>query len=225
VCLLVGVACTDAETSQSALQVAAPNTPAAEPSVPNVVPKQAGQPIVAFLGDSIAAGQYLTSEQAFPSVLERQLRTFVLLDASERSDTTADGLRRLPEVLRRKPKIVVVALGENDKSQAVSVRDVEANLREILVQVHAADAQALLLGVSSEPDRNAERTSGASYARELAAMFPRVAAELDVPFVPFLQGVAGRRELTLPDGVHPTPEGHQRIAGHVIGPLRALLAP
>lgn len=73
-----------------------------------------------------------------------------------------------------------------------------------------------MLGVSGEPDRNVERTAGLAYARELAAVYPRVADELSVTFVPYMQGVAGRRELTLPDGVHPTPEGHERMAGHLL---------
>jgi acyl-CoA thioesterase I len=161
-------------------------------------------------------------------VVERELRArgshFVLFNASVIGDTTQDGLRRIDGLLRQKPKVVVVELGENDKSQAVPATEVEANLRAILGKVKAADAQALLLGVSSEPDRSAERVTGAAYARELAAIYPRIAAELSVPFVPFMQGVAGRRELTLPDGVHPTPEGHQRIASHLLEPLRALLS-
>lgn len=225
-CPLYG-ACTDSETSHSALQVAASNTQSSEPSVPNLAVKQVGLPKIAFLGDSIAAGQYLSEQQAFPSVLERELRArgsnFVLVNASVKGDTTEDGLRRIDSLLSQKPKVVVVQLGENDKSQAVPATVVETNLRAILSKVKAADAQALLLGVSSERDRNAERASGAAYARELAAIYPRIAAELSVPFVPFMQGVAGRRELTLPDGVHPTPEGHQRIASHLLEPLRALL--
>jgi acyl-CoA thioesterase-1 len=227
-CPLFG-ACSDSEPSRKTLQVTASNTQTSEPivAIPNFAVEQAGLPKIAILGDSIAAGQYLSEQQAFPSVVERELRArgknFVLLNASVSGDTTADGLRRIDALLSQKPKIVVVELGENDKSQAVPVTAVEANLRAILGKIEAADAQALLLGVSSERDRNAERTTGATYARELAAMYPRIADELSVPCVPYMEGVAGRRELTLPDGVHPTPEGHQRIASHLIEPLRTLL--
>ena len=225
-CPLYG-ACADPETSRNALQVRASNEQTSEPSVPSLAVKQAGLPKVAFLGDSIAAGQFLSEQQAFPSVLERQLRGrgnhVLVLNASVRDDTTADGLRRIDWLLRQEPAIVVVELGENDKSRAVRVHEVEANLRAILTKIKAAGVGALLLGVSSEPDGNAERTAALAYARELAAVYPRLAAELSVTFVPFLQGVAGRRELTLSDGVHPTPEGHERIAGHLLEPLRTLL--
>ncbi|HTU64102.1 MAG TPA: GDSL-type esterase/lipase family protein [Polyangiales bacterium] len=221
-CLLC--ACGDAETSRNALRVEATNAQVAEPGVPDLTVKRAGLPKVAVLGDSIGAGQFLSEQQAFPSVVERQLRALgksvALVNASVPADTTADGLRRVDWLLRQEPKVVLVELGENDKSQAVPVREVEANLRAILAKVRGAGAQALLLGVSSEPSRDVDR----AYARELAAIYPRIADELSVTFVPFLQGVAGHRELTLPDGVHPTPEGHERIAGHLIDPLRLLLS-
>ena len=222
-CLLCG-ACTDTETSRNTLQVEATNAQGAEPGVPDLAVKRAGLPKVAVLGDSIGAGRFLSEQQAFPSVLERQLRALgknvVLVNASVPEDTTADGLRRVDWLLHQEPKIVLVELGENDKSQAVPVGEVEANLRAILTKVKGAGAQALLLGVSSEADRIAD----GAYARELAAIYPRIAAELSVTFVPFLQGVAGHRELTLPDGVHPTPEGHEHIAGHLLDPLRLLLS-
>lgn len=226
-CLLC-CACSGSETSSHALRVEAPNAESAEPSVPSFPVKQAGMQQVALLGDSIGAGQFLSEHQAFPSVLEQRLRArghnIALLNASVSGDTTEDGLRRIDWLLKHRPDIVLVELGENDKVQAVPVPRVEANLRAILRKILAADVRALLLGVSSEPDRSAGRSAGVEYARELAGVYPRLAAELGVPFVPFLQGVAGRRELTLPDGVHPTPEGHERIASNVLEPLRTLLS-
>ena len=221
-CLLYS-ACSDAETSRHTLQVAASNTQTAEPNLPSLAVARAGVPKVVFLGDSIAAGRFLSEQQAFPSVVQRRMTNIAVVNVSVPGDTTADGLRRIDWLLRQEPAVVVVELGENDKSEAVPVREVEANLRALLTKIKAAGAKALLLGVSGEPDRNMERTAALAYARELAAVYPRLAAELSVTFVPYLQGVAGRRELTLPDGVHPTPEGHERMAGHLLEPLRTLL--
>jgi acyl-CoA thioesterase-1 len=225
---LLGCACSDSEASHNTLQVTATNAQRAEPGVPSLAVARAGLPKVVVLGDSIALGRFLSEQQAFPRVLEQQLRALgrsvVLVNAGALEDTTADGLRRIDGLLREQPKVVLVALGENDKSQGVPVREVEASLRGILSKVKAAGAQALLLGVSSEPDRVGASAAERAYAQELAALYPRLAQELSVRFVPYLQGVAGRRELTLPDGVHPTPEGHERIAGHLLDPLRLLLS-
>jgi acyl-CoA thioesterase-1 len=43
-----------------------------------------------------------------------------------------------------------------------------------------------------------------------------------LPF--FHEGVAGVPELNLPDGIHPTEEGHRRIAARLAPHLRAVLA-
>jgi acyl-CoA thioesterase-1 len=45
-----------------------------------------------------------------------------------------------------------------------------------------------------------------------------------VPLLPFLlEGVAGRRELNLADGLHPNAEGHRRIAELLAPRLVAML--
>jgi acyl-CoA thioesterase-1 len=229
--VLLSSACSEPspfETSSHALQVAAPNAEATEPTLPAITLSRAGLLKVVFLGDSIAAGQYLTEPQAFPSVVERRLRAsgvnFALINASVSTDTTQDGLRRVDWILKQQPEVVVIELGENDKKQALPVSEVEANLRAILTKVKAAHATPLLLGMTGEPEHAPDRASALAYARDFEAMYPRLAAELDVPFVPrFMQGVAGRRELTLPDRIHPTPEGHERVASNIVEPLRALL--
>jgi acyl-CoA thioesterase-1 len=47
-------------------------------------------------------------------------------------------------------------------------------------------------------------------------VFQDVAQEKNVALIPFLlEGVAGEAELNLPDGIHPTPEGHQIVAENV----------
>jgi acyl-CoA thioesterase I len=208
--------------------VDAPNAPSGEPEVPNVAVTQEGQPKVAFLGDSIATGQFLAAEQAFPRVLQRKLQGrgsgFRLLDAAVSGETTSGALQRVDAVLGQRPDIVVIELGLNDASEAVPVASVAHNLRAIASRVKAAGAQVLLLGVSATPDKHGDRAAAAAYARELEAIYPSLAEELEVMWVPhFMQGVTGHRELTLPDGVHPTPEGHERIASNVVEPLYSLL--
>ena len=218
-------ACSDTqlETSSSrVLSVEAPNTSPAEPALPNLAPTQDDLPKVGILGDNIASGQYLAQEQAFPSILQRRLRgrgaSFALINASVSGDTTGGGLRRVDWLLKQQPAVVVIELGENDVSQAVPVTTIESNLRAIVSKLRAAKVKPLLLG-AIVPNHGA-----ADYARALDAMYARLAAEPGTAFVPrFMEGVAGHRELTLPDGVQPTPEGHERIAGNLAEPLRLLI--
>lgn len=200
----------------------AANARAAEPALPNIAVTQDDLPRVAFLGDNIAAGQYLAEEQAFPSILQRRLRGrgagFTLINASVSGDTTSAGLRRLDWLLKQQPSVVVIELGENDVGQAVPVATIEANLLAIVSKLRAAKVQPLLLGATPP------HAAASDYARAVEAMYARLAAEPEIAFVPkFMQGVAGHRELTLPDGVQPTPEGHERIAGNLAEPLRVLI--
>ena len=63
------------------------------------------------------------------------------------------------------------------------------------------------------------------YALEFKALFRALADELDVAFIPFLlQGVLGRRELNLPDGVHPNAAGQHVVAENVWAVLQGQLA-
>jgi acyl-CoA thioesterase-1 len=63
-----------------------------------------------------------------------------------------------------------------------------------------------------------------NYVEEFEKLFAEVAAEQKVPLVPFLlAGVGGVPELNLPDGIHPTPEGHRKIATNVFRVLKPIL--
>ena len=193
-----------------------------EPSAVLAPQPKLGLPKVAFLGDSVAAGLHLAAEQAFPAVIQRQLAAngvaFTLVNAGMSGDTTSGGLARVDWLLKQAPRVVVIELGANDGMRGVPVATAEANLRAIIGKVQAAGAKVLLLGVRLPP------SYGSDYVSDFDGLYPRIAKDLDVAFVPFfMRGVAGRSELNLPDGIHPTPEGHERIASNVAGALQTLL--
>jgi len=179
-------------------------------------------PKVAFLGDSISAGLHLAEDDAFPAVLQQKLAArgepFQLINAGVSGDTTAGGLRRVDWLLKQKPAIVVVELGANDGMRGIAPNVMEKNLRGILEKIGATDAQPLLLGLRIPP------SLGAQHEAEFAAVYDRLADELDVPFVPFfMDGVAGDPKLNLQDGIHPTVEGHVILARNVEDALLELL--
>jgi acyl-CoA thioesterase-1 len=182
----------------------------------------ADAPVVAFLGDSIAAGLHLPKDRAFPSVLQRRLAAkgipFRLVNAGVSGDTTSGGRARLDWLLRQSPAVVVVELGANDGFRGVPVETVEENLRDILTRVRAAGARALLLGMRLPPNY------GPAYVGAFEDLYPRLAEETGALLVPhFMEGVAGRLDRNLPDGIHPTPEGHEILADNVEPSLRRLL--
>jgi acyl-CoA thioesterase-1 len=213
-----------------ALFIFACNAPAAQDSprlpTPAAVPAQApavSGPKVAFLGDSISAGLHLPSDQAYPAVVQRLLaargKPFELLNAGVSGDTTAGGLRRVAWILKQRPALVVVELGANDGMRGQPVAEIEQNLRAIIERIRDHGAAVMLLGMRIPP------SYGQSYVESFDAIYPRLAKELDIPFVPFfMQEVVTDPKLNLPDGIHPTKDGHERLAQNVAGPLEKVLA-
>jgi acyl-CoA thioesterase-1 len=65
---------------------------------------------------------------------------------------------------------------------------------------------------------------GPEYGRRFDAVYPELARRNDLPLVPFLlEGVGGRRELNIEDGVHPNEAGYRIIAGTVWKTLEPVL--
>ena len=182
----------------------------------------ADAPLVVFLGDSISAGLHLSVDQAFPAVLQRDFaregRPFRVVNAGVSGDTSAGGLRRVDWILKQKPDVLVVELGGNDGLRGQDVKGIEENLRQIVQRAKDAGARVLLLGMRMPS------SYGMQYSEDFAAIYPRLARELGVAFVPyFMEKVGGVPELTLEDGLHPTAKGHAILATNIAPKLREVL--
>ncbi|MFL6258703.1 MAG: arylesterase [Thermoanaerobaculia bacterium] len=192
--------------------------PAARPA-PAPVP---AAPLVVFLGDSLTAGLGLDEAQAYPALLGRQLtqegKAVRVVNAGVSGDTTAGGLSRLNWLLGQHPDVLVVGLGANDGLRGQPLTEIESNLREIVRRSQAAGARVLLLGMRIPPNYG-------PYADQLAALYPKLAKELNVPLVPFLlDKVGGIRSLNQADGLHPTAKGQEIVARNVLPYLEKLVA-
>ncbi|MFN3596854.1 MAG: arylesterase [Rubricoccaceae bacterium] len=210
---------------------AAPPAPEAAPAAPpdGVLPPDARPPeadpalgaaadsvTVVFFGDSLTAGYGLSDPlaQAYPALLAARLRAEGLparvVNAGNSGETSAGGLRRIDWTVRRTPPdVFVLALGSNDGLRGLPPEQMEQNLAGILERVRAArpEARLVVLGAESLPNY------GPDFTGRFREVFPRLAARYDALFVPFLlEGVAGVEALNQPDGVHPTAEGHRRMA-------------
>jgi len=190
----------------------------ASPAIPEDAPR------VAFLGDSVTAGLHLPADEAFPAVLQRELFDagvpFRLLNAGVSGDTSAGGLSRVGWLLERSdPDVLVLELGVNDGFRGVDLALIEDNLSAIVERARSADVAVVLLGMRLPPNY------GDAYAEGFAGLYDRVGALEGVAYVPFfMEGVAGVADLNLPDGIHPTGEGHRRLARNVADALAAVLA-
>jgi acyl-CoA thioesterase-1 len=219
VALLLGTSwgCGDSPAPAPASKVAKmfPPTEAVAPS--------ASGPTILFLGDSLSAGLGLAEERSFPAVLETRLRESgvanQVVNAGVSGDTTAGGLRRLDWLLRQDPDVVVVELGANDGLRGLPLAEIEDNLRGILDRLRQSKVPVVFVGMKMPPNY------GEEYSKGFEAIYPRLASEFDVNFVPFLlEGVAGHPDLNQADGIHPTAEGHEKLADNVEGALRKAVA-
>ncbi|MCP3919033.1 MAG: arylesterase [bacterium] len=209
-----------APASDGALRLDGP-APGPGSSAPPAVEVPASAPVVLFLGDSIGAGLHLPEHEAFPAVLARRCAAagvpFRLVNSSESGRTTAGGATALDWALRSGPDVVVIELGGNDGLRGVALESVEENLVDLIERSEATGARVVLLGVRL-PENYGD------YGEAFDAIYPRLAADHDVAFVPyFMRGVGGVPELNLPDGLHPTAEGHERLAAVVEPVLRRML--
>jgi acyl-CoA thioesterase I len=179
-------------------------------------------PLVAFLGDSLTSGWRLQQQQAYPALVGDALRArgrpIRVVNAGESGDTVAQGLARLPRLLRLHPDVLVVALGVNDALRGLPQGPAEAALRRIVAEAQGAGVRVVLVGWGG-PRLEDERLRG------FAAMYPRLAAEQRLPLVPdLLDGVAGHRERLFGDGLHPNAAGQQQLAENVRPQLELVLA-
>lgn len=178
---------------------------------------------VMVFGDSLSAAYNLSAEQGWVSLLgERIARANLpwrVVNASISGETTAGGLRRMAEDLKRhKPSVVVIALGANDALRGQPVAGMRSNLEQMIRLARQARAQPVLVGLMIPPNY------GIDYAAEFRDMYPAIAARDHVPLVPFLlEGIADKPDLFQADQMHPTAQAQARIADNVWPALEPLL--
>lgn len=183
-----------------------------------------GGPRVLFLGDSLTAGYGVAQSEAFPAQVAALARAegvpLVAVNAGMSGDTSAGALRRLRWVTNSQPEFVVVAIGANDGLRGLPVSELEKNLAEILRSLTKLEPRPTIVLAGIKIPTN----FGEQYRAQFEAVFPSVAQQFKVPFIPFLlEEVAANPERNLPDKLHPNASGHAVIARHVWKTLKPLL--
>jgi acyl-CoA thioesterase-1 len=179
---------------------------------------------VLFIGTSLTAGLGLDPKDAYVSLVGRKADSaglaYDVVNAGLSGETSAGALRRIAWVLSGPGDVIIVETGANDGLRGLDVDTTRANIGEILKRVKTAKPKATVLLVQMEAPPN----MGASYTAAFHAMYARLAAEHQVPLMPFLlEGVAGVSKLNQPDGIHPNEEGSKRVAANVFKAIEPVL--
>lgn len=168
--------------------------------------------IVVFFGDSITQGYGVSPEEAFPSLVARELG-IVFVNAGVPGDTTAAGLARVEsDVLAHRPRLTLVEFGGNDFLRRVPLEETLKNLEAMVRTLVAQGMMVVILEVNVG-------LMGDPYLLGYRAVAKRHGAVLveDV-----MRGILGNPDLKV-DGIHPNAEGHRLIAERVVRVLRPLL--
>lgn len=180
--------------------------------------------IILFFGNSITAGYQLDMNQAFPAIIQQKIDSlglsYQVINAGLSGETTASGKNRIDWVLRTVPDIFVLELGANDGLRGLPLKETPKNLQVIIDKVKLINPEVKIVITGMEVPPNL----GEAYTRQFRNIFPTLAKNNAAVLIPFLLvDVAGRPSLNLPDGIHPTPEGHLLIAELVWETLLPLL--
>jgi acyl-CoA thioesterase-1 len=219
--LLSGVACSSRDDIRpDRRDEALPPTPP-RPRAPTTAPR------IVILGDSLTAGLGIDVDDAYPAVLQQRLKderlNYEVVNGGVSGDTSAGGLSRLDWALDGNVRVLVVALGANDGLRGLPPEELTHNLEQIIVRAQAQGIQVVLAGMEAPPN------FGAEYTRAFHTVYPTLAEQYHVPFVPFLlRGVAGIDAMNQSDHIHPNVRGAQIVADNVwkvLGPTLQRLKP
>ena len=177
--------------------------------------------ILAF-GNSLTAGFGVSDNESYPSRLQNVLiqngYPHKVINAGVSGDTTAGGLRRIKWLMKHTPEVVILELGANDGLRGLSIKAMEFNLDKIIGVCEEHGAKVLLTGMKVPPNY------GEEYTVEFEKVFIRLAEKYDLSLVPFfLEGVAGVREYTQPDGIHPLGSGYSIVVQTIWKYLKPLI--
>lgn len=178
---------------------------------------------VLFLGDSLTEGLGLETDQAFPNLIDERLKTegynnISIINAGISGSTSASALERMKWYVRSRPDLVILSLGANDGLRGLDVDNMKINLAETIEFAQSNGIKVALTGMLTPPNM------GEEYTTSFAQVFPDLATEYNLDFMPFLlQDVAGIPELNQADGIHPNIEGSRIVADHVYNFLLPLI--
>jgi acyl-CoA thioesterase I len=182
-------------------------------------PVRDDRPVIVTFGDSLTAG---VAGRSYPDNLQELLDQngfhFRVDNQGVSGDTTTDGLARIDNVIAEHPTLVLLEFGGNDGLRGIPVDATRRNLQDMIERLRAAKIPIVLLGITLPPNY------GSDYVTPFTAMFPDLAKQYHLKYMPFLLlNVYRSSNLMQPDGIHPNGEGNKIVARDVFQLIRPIL--
>ncbi|MDP3678650.1 MAG: arylesterase [Methylotenera sp.] len=186
-------------------------------------PANAENPNILIVGDSLSAAYGIPQQQGWAALLQKKLQLenyrYDVVNASMSGKTTSGGASRITAALKQtKPVIVILELGANDGLRGLPIKEMTANLSNIIRQSRKSGAKILLIGMKIPPNY------GPKYSEAFSQSYLRLSHEHKIPLVPFmLENIAANSDLIQQDGLHPNALGQQMILENIWSQLKLLL--
>ena len=185
---------------------------------------KAAPKVILFFGDSLTAGYGLSTEEAFPALIEKELnrdgKVVKIVNAGLSGETSAGGLSRIDWLLQQPIDVFVLELGANDGLRGFPLDQTRKNLQAILDKVKEKypGVKIVLAGMMVPPNM------GKIYSEEFKNIYPELSRKNKATLIPFLlNGVGGDEKLNQADGIHPNVKGHQIVAKNLLPVFRNLI--
>ena len=181
---------------------------------------------ILFFGDSLTAGYGLPNadEESFPALVGQKISIgypdYRVINAGLSGDTSAGGLKRLDYWITPPISVFVLELGINDILRSIPPQITLQNLQAIISKIKTKypNVKIALMGMQI-PEFLHSQT-----AIQFRGVYQQLANKNQTALVPFfLDGVAGKANLNLPDHIHPNAAGYKIIAEKVWPVIRTLL--
>ena len=174
---------------------------------------------VLALGDSLTEGLGVANEDNYPAQLQASLqqigyKNVEVINSGLSGETSTGLVNRIDWVLQTKPDITILTIGANDAIRGLDIATIEANIRTAVKKLQDNGSEVILGGMQIYDNL------GNDYVKSFSAIYPRVAADMNVPLIPFfLDGVGGDAKLNQADAIHPTKEGYTIIVNNNVLPV------
>jgi acyl-CoA thioesterase-1 len=167
---------------------------------PRLTPLSSESRILAF-GDSLTYGTGATPEQSYPAMLA-QLTGAKVVNAGVPGETSAAGLRRLPQLLKQhQPQLLILCHGGNDILRRMPVDDTVSNLQTMIDMARFQNIDVLIIGVPQF-----------GIFLSTAEFYIQLAERNHIPIDDNLLGKIMRQPALRSDHVHPNADGYALMA-------------
>lgn len=164
-------------------------------------PRLAGHAVILAFGDSLTYGTGATPAESYPAVLEGLIGRRVV-NAGIPGEITAEGLSRLPGVLKKeRPALMILCHGGNDLLRRLNQQTTAGNIREMVRTAQEQNVAVIIIAVPAP-----------GIALSPPPFYREVASQMKVPIEDMVLARVLSDGSLKSDYIHPNAAGYRMLA-------------